>query len=144
MRQLEGCLRENAGWHGGQRSAGQLPDYRLADRLPPPRCGLVVIHQQVAEAQAPGGAKVQHPPTVTADLKGNDRVIRFEPGICLIDRYKPGSIECGNPVFRWPSRENLIIMDTMFAEVGLEFYAREVRGRLRRLLFTAGARESCK
>ncbi len=102
MRHFEGCPRENGGWHGDQRSAGQLPDYRLADRLPPPRFGLVVIHQQVAEAQAPGGAKVQHPPTVTADLKGNDRFIRFEPGICLIDRDEPGSIECGNPVFRWP------------------------------------------
>src|SRR6266852_5067939 len=186
MRHFEGCPGENGGWPGDQRGAGQLPNYRLADRLLPPRFGLAVIHQQVAEAQAPGCAKIQHPPTdstledngsiteraerhgngyssngivhnlvpdkqlngiracVTADLKVDDRFIRFEPGICLIDRDEPGSIERGNPVFRWPSRENLIIMDTMFAKVGLEFYRSELRRRLRRQQFTGGGRETCK
>src|SRR5260370_1311762 len=36
---------------------------------------------------------------ITADLKVDDRFIWFEPGIRLVDRDEPGSIERGNPIF---------------------------------------------
>ena len=186
MRYFEGCPGNNSSWPGDQRGSCQLPYNRLTNSLLPPRFGLSVIHQQVAEAQAPGGAEIQYPPTdstlegnggiteraerhgngyssngivhnlvpdknlngiracITADLKVDDRFIWFEPGICLTDGDKPGSIERGNPVFRWPSRKNLIIMNTMFAKVGLEFYRSELRGRLRRQECTGGGRETCK
>ena len=70
---------------------------------------------------------------VAANLKVNNRLIWFEPGICLIDSDKPGSIKRRNPVFRGSPRKNLIIMDTMFAKVGLEFSRSELRGRFRHL-----------
>ncbi len=52
----------DGGWARDKLCSGQLPDNRLTDRLLPPRFGLAVIHDQIAEAQAPGGAEVQHTP----------------------------------------------------------------------------------
>src|SRR5258707_10386878 len=70
MRYFEGCPGNNSSWPGDQRGSCQLPYNRLTNSLLPPRFGLSVIHQQVAEAQAPGGAEIQYPPT-DSTLEGN-------------------------------------------------------------------------
>jgi hypothetical protein len=60
MVRLELAPRNDGGQAGQQLSAGQVADNGLPDSLLPPGFGLPVVHQQIAVAQAAGGAEIQH------------------------------------------------------------------------------------
>src|SRR5258708_24151384 len=80
---------DDGGWSGNKLCAGELPDNRLTDGLLPPRFGLTIIHDQIAKAQPPSGAKVQHTSIDGALIRNGCVAQRTESHS---DRYTPDGI----------------------------------------------------